>query len=271
MNKKKDLLYQEITETCSNSIKDSNKKIYLEKILKYLTDSASPLYIWEQNGIPILILQELIEPYTSLQSFTKEISDNLSTVLQILYYLVQNNEIKKAVVDARFHFYLFRYVTIYDIAIVYETPRIWVLKTFRELVTDQYVQSQVKNTEMVPILLKNIDLGSNDVKLLSMETFYNLISGDEGLKFVTQTFDRFSAINQVFNSISRTVCKSKTYSIIKLILQVYIRLCSKPHIKQAVANKLPENVISEEMKCIVEDNKECKELYEKLVSLINKN
>ncbi|WUR03882.1 cell differentiation protein RCD1-like protein [Vairimorpha necatrix] len=278
MNKKKDIvyqkkdpIYQEIVETCSNSIKDSNKKIYLEKILKYLSDNISPMFIWEQNGISLLILQEIIEPYTSLQSLSKEMSDNLVVVLKILHFLVADDEIKRAFVDARLHFYLFRYVALIDTGENYEILRIWVLKIFSVLVTDQYVQTNIKNTEIIPIILKNIDLGSNEVKYLSVQTFYNLISGEDGLNYVTQTFDRFSAVNQVFNSISRLVAKNKLFNILKLILSVYIRLCNKIHIRQSLNNRVPENVVNEDMKKIVEADSCCNELYNNLLCLINKN
>lgn len=264
------MIFQEISETCANGIKDGNKKIYLEKILKYLTEDIPPLYIWEQNGIPILLIQEVIEPYSYLQSFTKEISDNLVVVIKILYFLAKDDEVKKALVDANFHFFLFRYVTIYDSIETYELPRIWVLKFFSVFVTQQYVQIQIKNTEMVPIILKNIDLGSTECKIISIETFYNLISGEECLNYVTQTFDRFSAVNQVFNSISRIISKDRNYVLIKLVLMVYIRLCSKSHISQALSSKVPENVINEEFKKVVEENLECKELYRNLLVLTNK-
>lgn len=273
MNKKTDSVLTEISEICANSLKDSNKKIYLEKILRYCKDHTNiSKHIWDQNGIPLLLLQEITDPYEVLgtQRFTKEMSDNLSVVLRILYYLVKNDEIKRRVVDARIHFYLFRYVTIYENTEVYEKPRQDVLRILSTLVTDSYVQNHIKNTEIVPIILKNIDLGSVEVKCLSMETFYNLL-GEEGLNYVTQTFDRFSAVNQVFNSICGSVSRNKIFSVIRWILLVYIRLCNKKHIRQALISKSPDNVVNEEMKKIVNEDNECNDLYKQLLSILNKS
>lgn len=268
MNKKKDPVLNTLSEICSNSLKDNNKKIYLEQILKYCLDYKDVYrHVWSQNGIPLLFLQEIIKPFYHLnkQSYS---FDKLIVVLQILECLVQEDYIKTKFVDSRFHYYLFMYLTNYDIN---EKIRINVLKVFKILCTNLYVQSQIKNTEIIPIILKNIDVGNMEVKCLGIEIFMIFLEVDENLNFVTQTFDRFSAVSQVFNSICIFGIKNKSYEVIKLTLKVYIRLCDKLHIRNALTLKGPDNIINADMNKFVKDDKECNELYKKLRGYIEEN
>lgn len=268
----KNELPTEMKEVCANSIKDSNKTIYLEKILCFL--KASPEYstsIWESNGIPILLLQEIVNPYfeLGLPGFDDNKVTNLQLVLQILEILVKDKQTKKVFVDSRFHYYLYKYITIYEQSPVYESLRIKTLNVFSSLLanSDSYVQNQMKNTEIVPIILKSIDLGTETVKIQSINLFYKIICTEEGLSYACQAFDRFSAINQVLNSVMYHAIQMKSTKIVKAIIRVYIRLCCKSQIKGNLSVNKPDNLANEELKRIVQLDEECCELYKEFLEI----
>ncbi|KAF9748564.1 CCR4-NOT transcription complex subunit 9 [Nosema granulosis] len=265
-------LPNEIKDVCAKSIKDSNKTIYLEKIYRFL--STNRMYaskIWESNGIPILLLQEVVNPYFELntQSFNQQRATNLIIVLKILEILVEATSVKTVFVDSRFHYYLYKYITIYEQAGVYEDLRIHTLKVLLSLLnnSDQHVNNQMKNTEIVPIILKSIDLGSETVKILSIDLFYRIVCTEDGLSYACQTFDRFSAINQVLNSVMYHAIQIRSPKIVKSIIRVYLRLCDKPQIRNNLCVNKPDNLVNDEIKRIIKADEECSRMYKQFLEI----
>lgn len=265
-------LPNEVKEICTNSIKDTNKTLYLEKIYTFLRDNRHyALKIWERNGIPILLLQEVVNPYFQLNTpnFNEQHSTNLIIVLKILEILVEDSQVKKVFVDSRFHYYLYKYITIYEQAPVFETLRVLTLNVLLSLLhnSDQHVHNLMKNTEIVPIILKSIDLGSETVKIQSIDLFYKIVCTEDGLSYACQTFDRFSAINQVLNSVMYHAIQIRSTKIVKSIIRVYIRLCDKQQIKNNLSVNKPDNLVNEEIKRIIQSDDECSRMYKQFLEM----
>ncbi|EOB12694.1 Cell differentiation protein RCD1 [Nosema bombycis CQ1] len=266
----------EIKEVCSNLLKDSNKTIHLEKLLSFLSkNQIYSLLVWESNGIPILLLQEVVNPYFELgtQSFNEDKAKNLILVLKILeILLLEDKSIKKVFVDSCFHYYLYKYITIYEQAPVYENLRKLTLNVLYALLhnSDLHVHNQMKNTEIVPIILKSIDLGTEAVKIQSIDLFFKIVSSEDGLNYACQTFDRFSAINQVLNSVMYHAVQIKSSRIIKSIIRVYLRLCDKQQIRTNLSASKPDNLSNEEIKKVIQNDPECCKMYKEFLEIIKK-
>eukprot|EP00919_Chromeraceae_sp_WS-2016_P060895 GHVR01144510.1.p1 GENE.GHVR01144510.1~~GHVR01144510.1.p1 ORF type:complete len:124 (-),score=6.50 GHVR01144510.1:350-721(-) len=119
------------------------------------------LCIWNCDYMPIFLLQETIAPYLILNTdrFDEEESSKLCVILNLLQILVRDIKVKKVFVDARFPYYIYKYLVISNTSSQYETLRIAILGVIATLLQngDQYVHKQLKTTEIVPLLLKIIE------------------------------------------------------------------------------------------------------------------
>ncbi|ADM10888.2 putative Rcd1-like protein [Encephalitozoon intestinalis ATCC 50506] len=252
------------------NLKDTDKLSEMFEELKKSPGMAQD--VWSCDSMPIFLLQEVITPYTILNTnkFGEAECHRLYTVLNILQILVSDSKIKKVFVDARFPYYIYRYLVISDSDSKYETLRISALGVIASLLQngDQYIHKQLKTTEIVPLLLKIIDLGSEASQLLSANVFGLIIGSDEGLNYACQTFDRFSAINLMFNSLASQGVSLGSTRLIKAALRIYIRLCAKPHIRALLSSKKPDVLFTDEASSLISSDSECKELFKTFSEMI---
>lgn len=228
--------------------------------------------VWGYDSMPIFLLQEVIAPYGVLSTgkFGEKEGTRLCTTLNILQVLVGDARVKRVFVDARFPYYIYKYLVMSDGDPRHETVRISVLGVLASLLQngDQYVHNQLKTTEVVPLLLKIVDLGSEASQLLAANVFGLIISSDEGLNYACQTFDRFSAINLMFNSLASQGVAGGSTKLVKATLRIYIRLCAKPHIRTLLSSKRPEGLFTDEAKAVISSSEECRGLLKTFSELI---
>lgn len=266
-------LEEEIKKLCELIIMEQNNKQKLEKLHNILGQHPSAARMaWECDSIPVFLLQETIAPYSILhtEKIDELTSEKIKIVLNILEIMVKDHYIKKVFVDARFPYYTYKYLVISNTDTIYENIRTAALGVIYSLMNDSdaYIHNQLKATELVPLLLKIIDLGSETSKMLSVNIFSLIISSEEGLNYACQTFDRFSAINLMFNSLVIQAVEFKSLKLTKAVIQIYIRMCSKNHIKMSLCSKRPEGLFTPEAKALINSDKSCEELYKKFVDLI---
>ncbi|TBU19552.1 cell differentiation protein Rcd1 [Ordospora colligata] len=264
---------QRLIEICENLV--SNKTVYkrLEALFEELRKSPTMAFeVWSHDAMPIFLLQEVIAPYTIINTnkFSEENSSRLCMVLNILQILVGDTQIKHVFVDARFPYYIYRYLMISDIDSRHEVLRISSLGVIASLLKngDQYVHKHLKITEIVPLLLKIVDIGPEESQLLSANVFTAIIGNDDGLSYACQTFDRFSAINMMFNSLASQSVGLKSTELLKTVLKVYIRLCAKPHIRTLLSSKRPDGLFSADIERFVSSDPEAKGLFRRFVDLL---
>lgn len=264
---------QRLSDLCklvmSNS-KDIDKPSELFEELK--KSPGLSLDIWTHDSMPIFLLQEVITPYMILSTskFGEVEYHRLYTVLNILQILVSDSRIKRVFVDARFPYYIYRYLVISDSGSKYETLRISALGVVASLLQngDQYIHKQLKTTEVVPLLLKIVDLGSEASQLLSANVFGLIIGSDDGLNYACQTFDRFSAINLMFNSLASQGVSIGSVKVVKAALKIYIRLCAKPHIRALLSSKKPDGLFTDEAGSLISSDAECRVLFKSFTDMI---
>ncbi|AFN82361.1 putative Rcd1-like protein [Encephalitozoon romaleae SJ-2008] len=264
---------QRLSDLCKLVISNSKDINKLDELFEELKKSPGlSLDIWTHDSMPIFLLQEVITPYMILSTskFDEVQYHRLYTVLNILQILVSDSRIKRVFVDARFPYYIYRYLVISDSGSKYETLRISALGVVASLLQngDQYVHKQLKTTEVVPLLLKIVDLGSEASQLLSANVFGLIIGSDDGLNYACQTFDRFSAINLMFNSLASQGVSIGSVKLVKAALRIYIRLCAKPHIRALLSSKKPDGLFTDEAGTLISSDAECRMLFKSFMDMI---
>lgn len=262
----------QLSEICAGVVRNPKSAACIDRLLDELkTSSECAAAVWEYDSMPVLLLQETIAPYLILNTdrFDGEEASRLCVVLNILQILVGDAKVKRVFVDARFPYYIYKYLLMANTNAQYETLRIAALGVIASLLQngDSYVHKQLKTTEIVPLLLKIIDLGSETSQMLSVNVFGLIIGSDEGLGYACQTFDRFSAINLMFSSLVSQAVHAGSLPLVRAVLRVYIRLCEKPHIKTLLTSKRPEGLFTDEAQALVSADKECDSLLRRFSEL----
>lgn len=266
-------LTPELARACDLAIRKPEDIGNLERLFAELKRSSGmALHVWNYDSMPIFLLQETVSPYLVLNtdSFGEGDSSRLCVVLNILQILVGDTEVKRVFVDARFPYYIYKYLVTSSSGPQHETLRISALGVIGSLLRngDKYIHKHLKTTEIVPLLLKIIDLGSETSQLLSVNIFGMIIGSDDGLNYACQTFDRFSAINLMFSTLTSQAVQQGSVELVKAVLRVYIRLCEKPHIRTLLSSKRPDGLFTDEASRLISSNKECESLFRRFGGLI---
>ena len=84
-----------------------------------------------------------------------------------------------------------------------------------------------------------------------------------GLNYACQTFDRFSALNLMFNSLASQAVQIESTELIKAVLKIYVRLVKKHILRHYwVSSKRPEGLFTDEVGRLISIDEECEALFQ---------
>lgn len=261
---------------CQKALTDQDNPEHLRAILSIIQKNTTQAnYFYNYPSISILLLQKLISTYYVLDTpiFTPEESSKICTVLNIYQVLLEIQEIKDHFMNAQLAFYLYPFLNVTQQTKQYESLRIASLGVLGTLLKNDEKQTIefLKNTELVPLTLKIMDIGSEVSKVIATHIFVQIINNDEGLEYVCQTFDRFVAITMILNSMVYQCIASPSKKIIEFALDCYIRLCQMENVRSNFCNKKPDALMNKEIQRQIAANKECAIKFEKFMNIIHKN
>lgn len=260
---------------CDKILSEKNKTPYFRDILRQLESRKDQLlYFWWYREIPIVLMQEVITYYylVGTEQFTPEASSSLCVILNIFQVLVVEREIMEHFLAGQFPFYLYPFLNITEQSNKYESIRIACLCIIGTLL-NQDIDEMVnflKNTEIVPMALKIMDIGSEVAKIITINIFYKILNTTEGLEYMVQTFDRFVAISMVFNSIVYQCLSIPSKHVIAVIIDCYIRMCQKDNVKESLQNKPPDCLMNDAIIKFIESDAVCKAKYINFMDLIKR-
>ncbi|KAM0677846.1 hypothetical protein BDAP_001524 [Binucleata daphniae] len=254
-------------------LEGTERKTELAEVLKIIeNDPPSAIYFWEYNGIPIVLMQEMINAYQTLNTdgFTDDECTRLCTTLNIFQVLLHIKSIKEFFIDASLAFYLYPFLNVTDTSQRYENLRIaslGVVATFLSI-NDNTTIELIKNTEIIPLTLKIMDLGSEVSKILALHVFLKIIENKEGMEYVCQTFDRFLAISVILNSMLYQCITTPSIKLVEYILDCYIKLTEKENVKMIYRNKKPDAFTNAEITKQMQEDPLVNQKYEKFMKMI---
>lgn len=178
-------------------------------------------------------------------------------------------------------------------------------KNIRQTTFPQAAINFLKNSEVIPLLLKIIDSGNKKSLLLAIKIFYDIISNKESREYSCQTFERFVAINIVLSSAIVRCCKceenyylnlnlkksAKPVSrsinnehrdvkekcvpvskddihLLKTLINCYITLCQFENVRASFKSKMPRAFNVEKVLNVIDKDSECRELFKKFKNLL---
>jgi CCR4-NOT transcription complex subunit 9 len=228
------------------------------------SNRSQAIHVWSYNGIPLLLLQEIVQAYYIINTdrFTTEESAKICVVLNITQILIEVKEVRTHFINSQLPFYLYPYLNISDKSPQYESLRIASLGVVGALLKDEYIINHLKNTEVVPLTLKIMDIGSEVSKIIASYIFLKIIKSNEGLDYACQTFDRFVAISVILNSMVYQCINHPSPRLLNNILECYMRLSTKENVKMSFKAKKPDALMNAEIQRQIEKDSSCKEKFD---------
>lgn len=264
---------KEIQELCRDVILETDKTPIFRKVTKIIEQCPHlALNAWQADGIPILILQELVSIYyiINTENYTNNEAIKTCSILNLLQVMLKDETIKQDFLNAQLPFYLYPFLNVCNTTLQYENLRIAALGVVGTLIddNDSATINYLKNTEIVPLTLKIMDIGSEVSKIIASNIFLKIINTNEGLDYVCQTYDRFLAINVILNSMVDHCKKNLTEKLLEGIIDIYLRLCDRENVRATFAAKKPEGLTNFDALHGLDTLKECGEKYNKLMEKI---
>lgn len=253
-------MQSEFKTALKKALTEKDKSEYLKNIFLHLEnnpdDSCS---FWYYEEMKFLVLQLLISPFPELNGneISKKKFQDVITILNILQIIVINPRIRKDFLSAQFPFFIYPYLNTNLLNKQFESLRIASLGVIGQLLRDNDKETlfYLQNTEMVPLTLKIMDIGSSVSKKIATLIFLRIIESNDGLEYACQTFERFVAISVILNSMTSQLLDNMDKSLFDYVLKCYIRLSHHKKVRMSFNAKKPEALFSKKMnKIIVEDN-----------------
>lgn len=254
-----------LEEKCRLAVELEDKTEHLEHILRELkADPSLSSCVWEYNYFPITILQIFTNAFYLLntKNFTIEENYKVTVCMEILQILLEDKVVKNLFLDSRFEYYIFPFL----LTSSEDMLRISTLKVFCVILSDGTINN-LSGTELLPILLRSVDSGSEEQQQLSLTALSYVFRG-KGLDYAVQTIDRFQAIDVVLGSLVARSIQAKNTSILKKLIDIYIKLCEKPNVRQKVKEKMPEGIESKEILHLCAQDEELCEIRRRFLSML---
>lgn len=254
-----------LVDLCKLVIETDDKRKHLEFILKKLKDDPTKaMIVWNSDYFPVLVLQILTDSFYLLntKNFTVEENEKVRICMDILQILVSDKHIKELFLEMQLDHYLFPFLMVST----EQSLRISTLKLFCTILEDGYIDN-LKGSELLPILLRSVDSGSEEQQILSLNAL-NLIFVGKGLDYAVQTIDRFQAIDVVLGSLITKSIYTKKVPVLKKLIEIYIRLCNKPNVRAKIKEKLPEGIDSKEAMNLCADDSELSVLFKRFLQAV---
>ena len=107
---------------------------------------------------------------------------------------------------------------------------------------DTQVTTFLLNSEVIPLLLRLMESGSELSKVLATFTIQRLLLDPVGLNYVCQTFERYYAVSSVFATMTESLVDQPSLRLLKHVVRCYLALSSNQRAREALsqANGLPE-------------------------------
>ncbi|EIJ89296.1 CCR4-NOT transcription complex subunit 9 [Nematocida parisii] len=259
-------------DICGHIIRNENKDESLKQLRTILSEKAEcKSRIVQEFGILTVFLKDISSIYEYLTLERACLPENIYTVLEIIILLTDEDKFISYAIDSNLLLFLYpiinssirneeieelKYITLRIIKCILQRNKIEHLIEF------------FKNTELVPLCLRNMELGRKKTKIEASEVFYLIISVQEGLEYSCQTYDRFMAISMILNSVLVQMETIQSPKLLELTIKIYTKLCDMPNAKIAFNKNRPHMLYTESIREIVKSNPAVKAAYDEFLAIL---
>ncbi|KAK9133300.1 hypothetical protein Scep_012828 [Stephania cephalantha] len=232
---------QLVLELCNPDLRE-NALLDLSKKREIFQDLA-PL-LWNSFGTVAALLQEIVSIYPVLSppNLTAAASNRVCNALALLQCVASHPDTRTLFLNAHIPLYLYPFLNTTSKTRPFEYLRLTSLGVIGALVKvdDTEVISFLLSTEIIPLCLRTMEMGSELSKTVATFIVQKILLDDIGLHYICATAERFFAVGRVLGTMVASLAEQPSSRLLKHIIRCYLRLSDNPRACEALRNCLPD-------------------------------
>ncbi|GAA0145160.1 hypothetical protein LIER_05414 [Lithospermum erythrorhizon] len=226
----------------SNPDLRENALLELSKKREYFSELA-PL-LWNSFGTIASLLQEIVSIYPVLSppNLTPAQSNRVCNALALLQCVASHQDTRMLFLNAHIPLYLYPFLNTTSKFRPFEYLRLTSLGVIGALVKvdDADVIGFLLETEIIPLCLRTMELGSELSKTVATFIVQKILLDDMGLEYICTTAARFFAVARVLGTMVTALTEQPSPRLLKHIIRCYLRLSDNARACDALQSCLPE-------------------------------
>ncbi|OVA09763.1 Rcd1 [Macleaya cordata] len=219
-----------------NALLDLSKK-------REIFQDLAPL-LWNSFGTIAALLQEIVSIYPVLSppTLTPGASNRVCNALALLQCVASHPDTRTLFLNAHIPLYLYPFLNTTSKTRPFEYLRLTSLGVIGALVKvdDTEVISFLLSTEIIPLCLRTMEMGSELSKTVATFIVQKILLDDVGLRYICATAERFFAVGRVLGTMVASLAEQPSSRLLKHIIRCYLRLSDNPRACEALRNCLPD-------------------------------
>ncbi|KAH7678881.1 CCR4-NOT transcription complex subunit 9 protein [Dioscorea alata] len=232
---------QLVLDLCDPELRE-NALLDLSKKREIFQDLA-PL-LWHSFGTIAALLQEIVSIYPALSppTLTPVASNRVCNALALLQCVASHPDTRILFLNAHIPLYLYPFLNTTSKTRPFEYLRLTSLGVIGALVKvdDTEVISFLLQTEIIPLCLRTMEMGSELSKTVATFIVQKILLDDIGLRYICATAERFYAVGSVLATMVATLAEQPSTRLLKHIIRCYLRLSDNQRACEALQNCLPD-------------------------------
>ncbi|XP_042520270.1 CCR4-NOT transcription complex subunit 9-like isoform X3 [Macadamia integrifolia] len=200
--------------------------------------------LWHSFGTIAALLQEIVSiyPYLSPPTLTPGASNRVCNALALLQCVASHQDTRTLFLNAHIPLYLYPFLNTTSKTRPFEYLRLTSLGVIGALVKvdDTEVISFLLSTEIIPLCLRTMEMGSELSKTVATFIVQKILLDDVGLHYICATAERFFAVGRVLGTMVQSLAEQPSPRLLKHIIRCYLRLSDNLRACEALRNCLPE-------------------------------
>ncbi|XP_057809845.1 uncharacterized protein LOC131024356 [Salvia miltiorrhiza] len=232
---------QLVLDLCNPDLRE-NSLLELSKKRELFQDLA-PL-LWNSFGTIAALLQEIVSIYPVLSppNLTPGQSNRVCNALALLQCVASHPDTRMLFLNAHIPLYLYPFLNTTSKSRPFEYLRLTSLGVIGALVKvdDCEVISFLLFTEIIPLCLRTMEMGSELSKTVATFIVQKILLDDMGLDYICTTAERFFAVSRVLTNMVIALAEQPSSRLLKHIIRCYLRLSDNLRACDALRTCLPE-------------------------------
>ncbi|CAI0436348.1 unnamed protein product [Linum tenue] len=208
-----------------------------------LFQDLAPL-LWNSFGTIAALLQEIVSIYPVLSppNLSPAQSNRVCNALALLQCVASHPDTRMLFLNAHIPLYLYPFLNTTNKSRPFEYLRLTSLGVIGALVKvdDTEVISFLLSTEIIPLCLRTMEMGSELSKTVATFIVQKILLDDVGLDYICTTAERFFAVGRVLGNMVTALSEQPSPRLLKHIIRCYLRLSDNLRACDALRSCLPE-------------------------------
>lgn len=208
------------------------------------------------------LVQEIIAVYPLLlpPSLTAQASNRVCNALALMQCIASHNDTRPLFLQAQIPLLLYPFLNTTSKTRPFEYLRLTSLGVIGALVKQNDNTEVIQfllSTEIIPLSLRIMETGTELSKTVAIFIVQKILLDDAGLAYICQTYDRFSAVAQVFSNITKQIVDTHSVRLLKHVVRCYLRLSDNSRAREALRSCLPAPLRDATFSQLLKDDHVC--------------